>query len=389
MMAEWNLEWVWIIFIQGPLLLLRGLQEIFSGLIGNNISDVFIGKNSVGASILIIYGIMVLISIIFTVYSIITRIVKSRSNELDMKQSVINIVKYSLINIAILVLLPLLIIFATFIFNIIFNSIFNSLNMVYSFKDFVISDKLYWIGYLGNGTPSINIGQYGPPNMIVNGNSFLKEFNYVVEIISILISLFLPFYISWTFIQKYVEIFIFTTVIPLAITTNFIDDGSRFRMLMKQVFSKFIIILWCIIAYWMYIVIYYILFNELDKGSISTITKNNKGTIFLVASLAINLAIFGIGKIISKSLNQNIGIIGSFKSSKNTYNFTRKMFDKNSDIYKVREMYNSIDEIKEMEKENKKSINSLKSSIEISNKNNSSFNKVRDVDIFKDKENEV
>lgn len=384
MMSEWLLEWVWIIFVQGPLLIIEGIDKVFSELMGFGIGNSFLGTED-NHTILIIYGILILVSILFSIYAIFIKFIKSRTNELEMKQSVVSTVKYTLINLVILILIPMVIILLSLLLDFISQSVLQITVDSNGIKGEEIAKKLYLIGYLGSNFDKVPIPEdFGPNNIDVQNNiSYLKNYNYAVQIICSLVSMIVPLYLCWTFVQKYVEIFIFTSIMPLTITANFIDDGARFKILLKEVFGKFIIIIWCFIAFWMYKVFYSLLF-AFNGGSQNFDTRS---IIYTIAIIAINFSILLFTKLIGKSFDEKTGIIGTYKSSKKTYNTSRVLMNKQLVNRDEEEYKNSLKKIEDYQIENKKAIESLKAEVEIANKNNYNFYKTKDVNIFNEKMN--
>ncbi len=306
-------------------MIINGIDEIFAKLMGSSVGDSFLGHNGHDKTILVIYGIILMISIAFSIYAIILKIIKSRSNELDLKQSVITTTKYSLLNLVILVVMPIIIILVSMILDFISTNILEITINTSGIKTETIAQKLYWIGYLHDGFSSIAIpNNFGPRPTGTDANiSYLRNFNFVVQVGCSMISMIMPLFLCWTFVQKYLEIFVFVSIMPMAVTTNFADDGARFKILLREVFSKFILILWCFIAFWLFKTLYYLMFGSLEKVSF-----NSRQTVALISVIAINFCLFSFTKLIGKSLNERTGIIGTYKSSKQTYILSKRNYKK-------------------------------------------------------------
>ncbi len=385
MMSEWLLEWIWIIFVQGPLLIIRGIDEVFSQLMGFGIGNKFFDVQEGEKTILIVYSTLLLLSIIISVYAIFIKFIKTRADDHQLKQTVLTTIKYTGINVVILVFIPITIVLMSMLLDFITKSILDATINDSGLKSIEIARQLYTIGYIGPSPELIKIPDNLGPNYIdININvSYLKNYNYVVQIICTIVSMIMPLYLCWTFLQKYIEIFVFVSIMPLSVTSNFIDDGARFKVMIKEVFGKFVMILWCFLAFWIYKTLYSVLF--MYKGNERNF--ETRAIIYTISIIAINFCLFLFTKLIGRSFNEKTGIIGTYKSSKQTYIVSKSFFNSELLNRSSNEYKSSLKTIEDYEKENKKSIDSLKSSIEINNKSRTNFNQLKDINLFNEKMN--
>lgn len=368
-------------------MMIDGLGQVFATITGANIPSIIGGTAENPSAIFIMYGVLVSISVLVSVMAIFVRFCKSRSNEMEIKYATISIFKYSLINFVIVLILPLIIILITYVLNLFSSSLLKAIGIIGENGagiKYDMSTKLYWVGYMVDIPKDIDAlisGNFGPPNIIFKAkNVSINNFNYIIQIPSILLALFVPLYFCWTFIQKIIEIFALAIIMPIAITSNYTDDGARFKILMKSIAKKVMVVIWCIIGFWLFQFLITIMFQTVPNMKGDNLAR---GVIYLISIIALSVAILSTGLLLSKGINEKIGIIGSYKSATNTYSISKQtlattLLDKNSELYKQ-----NIETIVDTTLRNKNSINSLKAMIERNNTNeNIDLKKVKSVKLF-------
>lgn len=370
-------------------MMVDGLCQVFVTITGANIPAIIGGTAENPSAIFIMYGVLVSISVLVSVIAILVRFCKSRSNEIEIKYATISIFKYSLINFVIVLILPLIIILITYVLNLFSSSLLKAIGIVGDNGagiKYEMAKNLYWVGYMNQiPNPGIGItvqetlvnGNFGPPNIIfTEQNVSINNFNYIIQIPSILLALFVPLYFCWTFIQKIVEIFTLAIIMPIAITSNYTDDGARFKILMKSIFKKVMVVIWSIIGFWLFQFLITVMFQTVPKMS----GKNlDRGVVYLISIIALSIAILSTGFLLSRGINEKMGIIGSYRSATNTYSVSKQtlsttLLDRNSESYKK-----NIETITDTTLRNKNSIDSLKSMIERNNTNENIHSKKNEI----------
>ena len=96
MYVNWLLQFVWIIFVQGPLIIIKVLQELIKKLLGLNLYDNFFGGGEItGAkSVLLNYAFFATISVVLLMtFFIIKLIMIFGSDKINIKYKLISLSK--------------------------------------------------------------------------------------------------------------------------------------------------------------------------------------------------------------------------------------------------------------------------------------------------------
>lgn len=374
MYVNWLLQFVWIIFVQGPLLVIKGLQSFITKLFGLDLYSFFQNQGSIANKIFLTYGFYLMISIFIGIMVFICRMIMVfLSDDIDSKPKIIKLSKGAGKGILLVIGFPILfmgfIAFLGAINLVIFNIFKNDRSFVFELSD-NISDY-----YLNNKTMLES-------NFAINEEGFkeLQNVNFIVQIGSSLIGMSIMIWFFWNFIQKIIEIFILFLSYPIIVGATLGDGEIKRKILINEILNKALIFLTTIIFYSLFITILQVAnkiiteipqVNEKNIGNLKPILK----FVFLFIT---STSIISMNWFFSKSIRQHNGVLQSLNSIKQTGSFTKNLYQE-----KIKVKY----EYKQFEKNNSNinlNVESLRTDLK-NNKNNNTnkINGLKKIKIYK------
>lgn len=374
MYVNWLLQFVWIIFVQGPLLVIKGLQSFITKLFGLDLYSFFQNQGSIANKIFLTYGFYLMISIFIGIMVFICRMIMVfLSDDIDSKPKIIKLSKGAGKGILLVIGFPILfmgfIAFLGAINLVIFNIFKNDRSFVFELS-YNISDY-----YLNNKTMLES-------NFAINEEGFkeLQNVNFIVQIGSSLIGMSIMIWFFWNFIQKIIEIFILFLSYPIIVGATLGDGEIKRKILINEILNKALIFLTTIIFYSLFITILQVAnkiiteipqVNEKNIGNLKPILK----FVFLFIT---STSIISMNWFFSKSIRQHNGVLQSLNSIKQTGSFTKNLYQE-----KIKVKY----EYKQFEKNNSNinlNVESLRTDLK-NNKNNNTnkINGLKKIKIYK------
>lgn len=324
----WLLEFVWRIFIQGPLLIIDFISKNISNFIFIKVD--FVSENNLKLfNYAVVAGVaFALMAIVLVVQFLYIFSINEGSVKERMQKSFANLGKSLLI----LLFLPVILFVCLILFNVIVEFIEEILNIS---KTSTLADGLY---KLIVGTNAVAGNSFLPPV-----NEKLEKLNFVFAIFLVWSVLIVIFWIAFSFIQKIIEAFILYITFPFAAIASVNSNTLKRSIWLKELFRKFVFLIALMFIFEFYITILTAIVTKNQTG--------NKEIVVLVISFALMFAIFSLVKFTSYLLKQHSGIISTFKSSKQTMNFMTNVKNENYENlngshYETREINNNIETIR-------------------------------------------
>ncbi len=343
MYVQWLLEFVWRIFIQGPLLIINFFTT--NGNINNLLLNVGFTSNT-SETLTSIINITIVISIIMSIFALLFVVififkifkVLISSNDENIKFQIIELSKEFL-----------RVICLTFLFTLFFSVVFILFDVLFQAMNEVgetlinnsnqgleggtiesIPSRLYWIlTGLELGDNSIFL----PPS-----NDFLttaNTMNFMFAIILVVSFSFVLVWMIWSIFQKMIEIIFLYITFPISLATGLESQKLNWKIWTKEIFNKIVLIF--IIAILLRVFLY--LFYFICETLVVPIWSDHNDVMYI--SLFVTLALGGSSMFASKmfSINakENVGIFSSFTSFKQTRNF---IINKQSNINQLSKQIN-------------------------------------------------
>lgn len=353
MYVNWLLDFIWRIFVQGPLMIINSITDVFEAIFALKSFDL-IGTNkkldfasATKGYLLTGTFIMAFILIIFLVQFILVFISESGL----IKEKIIKTSKRLFKSFFLILLTPFLIM----LFSLILDQVILAFSKVFfdSYKTKYgssLAKSLYDVGYWGDksNVPNVSItseASFAPPSY-----EYLRKYNFALQILSVNFTMVLLVYMAWTFLQKIIEIFIIYISFPFAFGANLNHKNIAVPLWTKEILNKAIIALMIPISFFVFNIIILGAHNNLLNKE--TTTKVNK-IIYTIMIGSCGSAIIFTNIFISKTLLEHSGFLGSYKSIKQTKNFINQ-----SKNYQI-EKNNFKNEQKSVSNQNNSFINTL------------------------------
>lgn len=329
MYVQWLLEFVWRIFIQGPLLIINffttngNINKILE-----NVGFVPTESNSLNSIINISVVISIIISfaaILITCIFIFKLFKVVASREIIIKYQLIEIVK-ELFKIIVL----------TFIFSIFFGVIFILFDTLFTLLNEAGEKIINQVGvnetssiekipsilyYIISGVEYTNNENFlFPNNFLESANSM----NFLFSIILVLVFSFSLIYIIWSIFQKMIEIIFLYITLPITFATGFESQKINWKIWTKEIFNKIALIFVLAILLRLYLYLFYSIYTNI----IIKIWGEKDHNINLYLSLFVVLALSGssffVSRMFSIKYKENIGIFNTISSINQTKDFIIK-----------------------------------------------------------------
>ncbi len=371
MYVQWLLEFVWRIFIQGPLLVInfftsdKNIYNIFSN------TSFFNGTNSI-INISIVLSILIAISAVFIVITFIYKLFKililSNGGEYTKIQIVETMKEFAKV------------IFFIFLFVLFFGTLFFLFDVLFMALNDASEQIITSNGESNNISNIPSILYYlitGIPNSANNSNFLFPDSNYLETansmnfLISIIFvvsfSLFLIWNI-WSIFQKMLEIMFLFVTFPISLGLGLESQKINWRVWTKEILNKMLLIFILAISLRLFLWLFFAIYANI----VSTLWAIDNGQLYIsfFVSVALGGAMIFATKMFSYKLKENIGFIGSFSSTKQTRSFIT-----NNNLLNKVETLNKLAPINE-------NVLSLKSDIARVLSNSSSLRDIEKVKVF-------
>ncbi|MGL5519911.1 MAG: Mbov_0396 family ICE element transmembrane protein [Metamycoplasmataceae bacterium] len=322
MYINWLLEFVWRIFIQGPLMIINSFSEVLKRIFGLKFFDFAINTN--GNSILqtvLSYSLSAaFVSAFLLVVFLFQFIVVFLSEKGIIKNRIINSFKRLGLSFFLIILVPIAMMLFALVFDqisIVFNNIwFNSTGDAGS----SMAKLLYDIGYWDAGSvpnPGGTTGSFGPP-----AYEHLIKYNFALQIFVVNFTMILVLYFSWNFLQKIIEMFMLYITYPFGVLASVGSDQITSKIWFKEILNKATIAMLTILLYHLFVIFVFSQAKDLiGSGAATPITSK---ILFTVLLTAFGFAAIYLNAFVSRLFYQYSGFINSYKSAKQTFSFSNK-----------------------------------------------------------------
>ncbi len=328
MYVQWLLEFVWRLFIQGPLLIINFFtsDNVLTNLtsnIGFNInSDYGIINSLISVSIVFSFA-LVLIIFVF-LYKLFKVMITSNHNytKIQLIEVFKEFAKTILITLVFVLIFQL--VFACFdVLMNVFNKVYDKANTKSNF----ITNILYSLITGQNLTKDNQYFLFPDKNFL----TIMDSMNFLVSIILVMSFAFFLIWMVWSIYQKMLEIMFLYITFPISLAFGQESEKLSWKIWTKEIFNKFMIIFLLLVCIRLYCYGFYMTYQTIIKNVWKT---NDQGKLYisLIYILATGSCIMFATKFIANRNKENIGIIGSFSSFKQTRNFiTNKQVINNND----------------------------------------------------------
>lgn len=323
MYVFWLVEFVWRIFIQGPLLLIRFFTKNI-----NKLLTLYIFKggsstiNNPAIETLITYSFFVSIGAMLIILVYIYHLLKILANSeiINPKIQVIQATKHFFKILIILIIFPLVMYAGLVLFAIISGVIerrFNAVDKTSNVLNWNIADMLYRII-----TNIEDIDKVDKNFLIPNNISKIDSMNLLVSIALVLSFSGFLLWIIWSTFQKLIEIFFMYLSFPIALAFSQESYEIRWKVWIREILNKLLIVFVLILFFRVFIYFFYFTFNN----HFNKVWNNHEQKLYLslILTLALGSSIVFMTKLISHRNKEHVGIFSSHKSFKQTSNFISK-----------------------------------------------------------------
>ncbi|MGL4343172.1 MAG: Mbov_0396 family ICE element transmembrane protein [Metamycoplasmataceae bacterium] len=328
MYVNWLLDFVWRIFIQGPLMIINSFSNVLKNIFGLKFFDVVTTGDSGISNTIISYALSAAFVAAFCLIVFLFQfIVIFLSEKGYFKYRIINSFKRLSLSFFLILLVPIFMMIFALIFDqilLIFNNIWFGIGNEDPGKS--IATLLYDVGYWESGNVPIPGGNisFAPP-----AYEYLIKYNFTLQIFVVNFTMIVVLYFSWNFLQKIIEIFMLYITYPFAVLASIGSDKITSKIWFKEILNKATIALLTILLYYLFTI--FILSQ--DNALIGSEAKNVivSKILFTVLLTAFGFSMLYLNIFVSRLFYQYSGFINSFKSAKQTFNFSNKFLTKNDD----------------------------------------------------------
>jgi len=233
------LGWIWIIFIQGPLVIIDILMQpggIFSYLTMSGLTDLLFGGQVDPVTFepehlpkyFVIFFVIATVTIVimFIMQLIIIQFTETHT----IREKLMKAIKNTFLSIMVIFFIPF---FFTLI-NFLMVGLMSVLNLETFGKEGSLAKTLWQIGNLSGGYPVPT--SYGPPPF-----GALTEWNYLVEFIAVWFTLYTLFLSSMTLVERIIDLLLLFSIAPIVAAMMPVDQGKRLGVWKEMTIGKFII----------------------------------------------------------------------------------------------------------------------------------------------------
>lgn len=424
MYVQWLLEFVWRIFVQGPLLFidfLTGDNFKTGGIFSFNLSYTTNANHFIGyLSFPIFMGIALIV--LFCCFLLRIAHITATSKEMTTKYEIIQTIKKSIIFCCIILMISLILPVVLIIMDQINVAIFKAMNTYY--KDIFINHPqsnlshyvyatLISTNYPGNQDGGIWIQVdkayaahffYPEHFSIIGENAKGNTTNFIISIIFVIMISWFLVWMVWNVTQKMIEIVFLMYGLPFAMSTSLGEiTDLRWKIWINEILNKIIIFILLLVMYRIFVYMYVDTYNIIYVGNIKDQVNNNYASntnnslqnddsilkpiqprinmlyFMFFIELAIGSSIMFITKFISSRNFEHIGIWSSIKSFKQTSDFINNY--KNTNYINLNWDKQPLEDNNEINKIND-NIELLRESLTNSIENKGIYNDIERVKIF-------
>ncbi len=322
-------DFVWIILIAGPLqiietmtIVLQFLATGFDYILFFHTSVTYLPNTSIivpkfdSKSIPIpfivftVFGI--LLSILLTVFQLTrTQYLKNKANNLQ--QSYIQMLKMFCLTLFTIFFVPMLFFFLSFLISwliYVIKQIFDVADSA-GINNNNLFDVLYNIG----NTSKIPINPHGNPGP-PSGEQILN-YNLLVEILGVLITLIGLFLLSWVIVVKVIELFFLFLISPIVAAFCVYDDGKKLFIWRNLVINKACLIVATMLGFEIFLYVIKISTEYISNSDFPGLSPNNIGTTLIKSCVLIAIiagtcwSLFTLETITSQFFGEAMGLMSS------------------------------------------------------------------------------
>lgn len=189
-----------------------------------------------------------------------------------------------------------------------------------------LAKLLFDVGYWGDlkEIPNTSGDTFGPPEY-----KYLIEYNFIIQILVVNFTMALLLYFGWNFLQKIIEIFILYITYPFAILSSIGTESINSSIWFKEILNKATTALLTILMYFVFSIFILAVDNSLIDSA--NVTKE-KRILFTILLIATGFSIIWANIFVSRLFRQHSGFIGSYKSAKQTMEFSNKYISNNNNV---------------------------------------------------------
>ncbi len=403
MYVQWLLEFLWRVFVQGPLLFIQFLT-------GDNLKTgglfSFTIQYSAESKYFVSYlsfSIFMAISllILFSAFLIRIAYITAKSNGMTTKYEIIQLLKRAGVFVCIILCLSLLLGLLFFLMdqiNVAITKTFTPIGAdkfsTHSFSDYIyktlFNNSITWDGV----SVAKNANYFVPSQFsIIDGDKNGNALNFIVIILFVFAIAGFLFWMVYTVFQKMLEILFLGFGLPFTMSFSLSEvTDMRWKIWVNEIFNKIIIFIVLMVLYRIFVYIYIDAYNVIwnAKGGV-TIPKAGEAIggdthgfnnprlnilyIMFIIVMATGSSIVFLNKYIAKRNLEHIGIFKSIQSYQQTRNFMETYKNEKFIEIKNSDQVNALNDINA-------NISSIKESIQNDALNQHTDNGIEKVKIF-------
>lgn len=310
MYVVWLYEFVGRFFIEGPLKGIKVLENGFIKIFNNIDFQDFFKPDGNNAKVFIAFSV---VAVIIGLIVFVTQFIKIFGlNNQNTSRDTISILKnFGLFVVALL------------IFPIIFNFLISTFAFILtSFLEVIGKQGQFNFNLYGqlNGTLKDVFGETGGKPV----GEQIFDLNFFFAILLVFSVLLFTLWISWSIIQKIIEIIILYLAFPFFMSASVANDGLSRNIWIREILNKMLTILVVCFAFLLFKMLLALSNPTLTKIGQDLESKNAEIIIKFLVYSAIAMAIVSFVSLINKNNKQYSGIFYAYSSFKQTNNFVKK-----------------------------------------------------------------
>ncbi len=326
MYVNWLLQFIWIVFVQGPLIVIKVLNGLIKTALGSNLYDSFFGTGTTPGpqSALLTYAFFATISVVLlATFFLIKLIMIFGSNKINLKYKIISLSKDAGKFFVIIVLFPLFFMAFMLVLGSIGVAIFgiSSNNGGFSFE---LSSSIS--GYY------LSAEYFNADNFSLNDSGIgkLSTVNFFVQIAASLTGSIIMIWFFCSYIVKIIEIFILFLAFPIGESIAIGEGDIKRKKWINEILNKSLMLIATIMFYFLFITL-------LKAGSKIAILNPDAGGItskkpiinFLFLFIG-SWSVIALNWFFTRKIREHNGILQSLNSIKQTGLFIKSLQTSNA-----------------------------------------------------------
>ena len=312
------LKFLWIVFIQGPLLIVSyvadAIKYLTQGIFWNiffdtngvykngvitppNLNDVKIPWIFIGFVIIAIF-----IGFLVFIWQVVKVTVTTNNDTKLQKKGIINAIKFFVLGFLVCFSIPALF----FILIAIMGFLSEAINLAFtgSQKENGIADFLYLLGAPNNFSGPV------PTNFAPPDDDVILNYNILIEWLGSWFALFALLIVSWVIMLKTAELFFLMIISPFLAFSMPLDDGKRMVLYKNLVISKALVILGNLIMYYVYIILVSVIHLTIAHSDWFNANGGNvaKSIVELAFVAGSSMAVFAASSMIATFIGEGFGM---------------------------------------------------------------------------------